>query len=67
MEAQLIVRKRQCWIHRINQPGEPSRIACIVVVGRDSGRVAAINKVFTHPDFRSMGCAERLVRRVCKV
>lgn len=65
IEAKLIVRDGQCWIHRISRNGGPSQIACIVVVGRDSGPVAAITKVFTHKDWRSNGCAERLVWHVC--
>jgi predicted GNAT family acetyltransferase len=50
----------------MSRNGGPSEIACIIVVGRDSGPVAAITKVFTHKDWRSKGCAERLVRHVCK-
>jgi len=43
-----------------------SGIASIVAVTRKSEGVAAITKVYTPNRWRGKGCAERLVRRVCR-
>ncbi|KAK0459398.1 uncharacterized protein EV420DRAFT_319471 [Desarmillaria tabescens] len=66
-EATHLVRQNQVWVHRIRQQGEDrSSIASIVAFTRNSDAVATITKVYTNPDYRRRGCAERLVRRVCK-
>ena len=65
-EAKQLVHSGKIWVHLVNLHGAAPEIASIVVVGRDSGSVAAITKVFTNPRWRRHGCAERLVRRVCK-
>ncbi|KAK0430045.1 hypothetical protein EV421DRAFT_1722094 [Armillaria borealis] len=66
-EATLLVRQNQVWVHRIRQQGEDrSSIASIVAFTRNSDTLATITKVYTNPDYRRRGCAERLVRRVCK-
>jgi predicted GNAT family acetyltransferase len=35
-------------------------------VTRENHPVSAITKVYTRPEWRNLGCAERLVRHVCK-
>ncbi|KAG7449976.1 uncharacterized protein BT62DRAFT_963526 [Guyanagaster necrorhizus] len=66
-EATLLVGQNKVWVHRIRRQGEDrSAIASIVAFTRNSGKVATITKVYTNPDYRRAGCAERLVRRVCK-
>jgi len=55
------------WVHRIHKPGQSqSKIASIVAFTRNSESVATISKVYTSPDSRRLGCAERLVRCVCR-
>lgn len=64
-EARLLVEHNQVWVHGVSAPGMVSGIASICAVTRQTSTVAAITKVYTNPRFRRMGCAERLVRRVC--
>lgn len=54
------------WVHEARTPGQAKEIASIVAFTRNSDKVAAITKVCTNPKWRRRGCAERLVRRVCK-
>lgn len=65
-EAQLLVQDKQVWVHQIQRDGEPAELASIVCTTRPSSTVTAITKVYTNPKWRKLGCAERLVRRVCK-
>ncbi|KAF8058776.1 hypothetical protein FPV67DRAFT_517669 [Lyophyllum atratum] len=65
-EAALSVAKNLVWVHEARNPGQPKEIASIVAFTRNSDEVAAITKVCTNPKWRRRGCAERLVRRVCK-
>jgi predicted GNAT family acetyltransferase len=65
-EATLLVRNKQLWVHEIRQDDAVPEIASIVAVTRESNTVSAITKVYTNPQWRRRGCAERLVRRVCK-
>ncbi|KIK30220.1 hypothetical protein PISMIDRAFT_37747, partial [Pisolithus microcarpus 441] len=67
LEAETLISKKEVWVHMIQEgeDGEPD-IASIVAVTRKSGRVSAITKVFTNPRWRALGCAERLLRRVCR-
>ncbi|KAK7694964.1 hypothetical protein QCA50_002152 [Cerrena zonata] len=65
-EATFLVNNQQLWVHCVSTPGNGYDIACIVAVTRTSDEVAAITKVYTNPAWRARGCAERLVRRVCK-
>lgn len=65
-EATLLVCNKQVWVHDIQKGGEVAEIASIVCTTRQSAEVSAITKVYTNPKWRNLGCAERLVRRVCK-
>jgi len=65
-EATLLVQNGQVWVHEIQRTDETTQIASIVCTTRPSSTVAAITKVYTNPSWRKLGCAERLVRRVCK-
>jgi hypothetical protein len=66
-EATYLVNNGLVWVHRIRKSGQSqSEIASIVAFTRNSKSVATISKVFTSPNWRRHGCAERLVRRVCK-
>ncbi|KAH9485671.1 hypothetical protein JR316_0002581 [Psilocybe cubensis] len=64
-EARILVQCGQVWVYTATFPGRPTAIASIVATTRNTDVAAAITKVYTHPDFRSQGCAERLVRKVC--
>ena len=66
-EASLLIKKGQVWVHEICVPGQRAEIASIVAVTRTSDTVAGITKVYTNPRWRQRGCAERLVRHVCKM
>ncbi|KAJ3576491.1 hypothetical protein NP233_g391 [Leucocoprinus birnbaumii] len=66
-EARYLVHNQQVWVHRITRRGTTeSSIASIVACSRNSQNNATITKVYTSPDWRRLGCAERLVRRVCE-
>jgi len=66
-EATYLVQHGLVWVHRILTPGQnQSEIASAVAFTRNSETVAAISKVITSARWRGLGCAERLVRRVCK-
>jgi hypothetical protein len=64
-EATYLVQNNMVWVHEIVDSEEPPQIASIVAATRSSESVAGITKVFTNPNTRNMGCAERLVRTVC--
>ena len=66
-EANYLIRHGLVWVLHATRAGEPSEIASIVAVTRQSEGVAGISKVFTNPRWRKKGCAERLVRHVCKL
>ncbi|KAF6761128.1 hypothetical protein DFP72DRAFT_32159 [Ephemerocybe angulata] len=65
-EGEKLVTSGQVWVHRIRRGNGPSEIASIVAYTRNCNKVATITKVYTNPKWRKLGCAERLVRRVCK-
>ncbi|KAL0955647.1 hypothetical protein HGRIS_001877 [Hohenbuehelia grisea] len=65
-EANVLIRRKQVWVHAVNQPNGVQAIASIVAITRSSTSVSVITKVVTHPDWRRRGCAERLVRRVSR-
>lgn len=66
-EAEYLVHQRQIWIHHITRKGTTqTEIASIVAFSRNSETNATITKVYTSPDWRRLGCAERLVRQVCE-
>ncbi|KIY46188.1 hypothetical protein FISHEDRAFT_66616 [Fistulina hepatica ATCC 64428] len=64
-EAQLLIQNRQVWVHCVVRDGVRG-VASIVAFTRVSDTAAAITKVYTNPQWRRLGCAERLVRRVCR-
>jgi hypothetical protein len=66
-EATVLVQNKQVWVHEIQQGDEPPELASIVCTTRPSATVSAITKVFTSEKWRGLRCAERLVRRVCKL
>lgn len=64
MEATYLVMNHLVWVHAV-ATGRQTRISSMVAFTRNSDRVATITKVYTHPDFRGQGIAEKLVRHVC--
>jgi len=63
----LLVQNQLIWVHHIQRRDDgKSGIASIVAFTRNSETNATISKVFTNPDWRRLGCAERLVRRVTR-
>ncbi|OBZ66124.1 hypothetical protein A0H81_13901 [Grifola frondosa] len=65
-EATHLIRAGQLWVLEVVTPEGQSDIASIVAVTRTTETVAAITKVFTNPNWRRQGCAERLTRYVCQ-
>jgi predicted GNAT family acetyltransferase len=64
-EAIELIKNGLLWVHQLNE-SPSSDICSIVATTRKSENVTAITKVYTNPLYRSRGCAERLVRRVCQ-
>lgn len=65
-EAELLIHSNAVWVHTMQGPGQVAPdVACIVAATRTTETVAAITKVYTSPNYRSRGCAERLVRFAC--
>jgi predicted GNAT family acetyltransferase len=64
-EATELIKNGSLWVHQLND-STSSDICSIVATTRKSENVTAITKVYTNPRYRSRGCAERLVRRVCQ-
>ncbi|KAJ4470817.1 acyl-CoA N-acyltransferase [Lentinula aciculospora] len=66
-EAQILIRNEQVWVHE-TQSGDKfqPQIACLVAYTRNTPTTATITKVMTSPSHRGKGCAQRLVRQVCK-
>ncbi len=65
-EATIMIQNNQLWVHEVRASGGRAEIASIVATTRTTDTVAAITKVFTNPKWRSRGCAERLLRHVCR-
>ncbi|KAH6910319.1 hypothetical protein BKA70DRAFT_1272764 [Coprinopsis sp. MPI-PUGE-AT-0042] len=66
LEATSMVESNTVWVHRIRDNAAAKwEIACIAAFTRNTTSVATITKVYTHPRWRRLGCAERLTRRVC--
>ena len=61
-EAQYLVRQGLVWVYVMDD----GSLSTIVAVTRSSSQVAAITKVYTTPQFRRRGCADRLVAHVCE-
>ncbi|KAF8911621.1 hypothetical protein CPB84DRAFT_1742998 [Gymnopilus junonius] len=65
-EAQILVESGSVWVYSVTYQGQRPMIASIVATTRNTQTTATVTKVFTHPNFRGQGCAEVLVRKVCK-
>jgi predicted GNAT family acetyltransferase len=65
-EARGMIQARQLFVYNITMPNGSLETSSIVCVTRTSGSVSAITKVFTNPNHRGKGYAERLVRFVCQ-
>ncbi|OJA19667.1 hypothetical protein AZE42_02827 [Rhizopogon vesiculosus] len=65
-EAELMIANEQVWVLEMRDSDGELDVATIVAVTRKSSDVAAITKVFTPAKWGRRGCAERLVRHVCK-
>ncbi|KAG6890009.1 hypothetical protein C0995_012969 [Termitomyces sp. Mi166 len=66
-EATHLINLKQLWVHTMEGGDQSTEIASIVAVTRESATVSTITKVFTNPNWRSQGCAERLVRKVTQI
>ncbi|KAH7101380.1 hypothetical protein BKA62DRAFT_184533 [Auriculariales sp. MPI-PUGE-AT-0066] len=64
-EASYLIRNRLVWLHEVENSTGQRQAACIVATTRQSDSVSGITKVYTSPEARRQGCAERLVRHVC--
>jgi len=60
-EAQYLVHHGLVWVYLMD-----GALSTIVAVTRSSPHVAGITKVYTSPQFRRRGCADRLVAHVCE-
>ncbi|KAH9898142.1 hypothetical protein C8Q73DRAFT_641505 [Cubamyces lactineus] len=65
-EADIMIQNRQAWVCAVERPGQATELACVVAVTRSTNTVSAITKVYTDPNWRGYGFAERLVRHVCE-
>ncbi|TFY81996.1 hypothetical protein EWM64_g2024 [Hericium alpestre] len=65
-EAKYLIRRQWLWVLEARYQGGAPELASIVAVTRQTDNVGGITKVFTNPRWRKRGCAERLVRLVCK-
>ncbi|KAK7472321.1 hypothetical protein VKT23_000440 [Stygiomarasmius scandens] len=66
LEASILIRNRTVWIHEVIRPNGEIETACLVAFTRNSDTMSTITKVYTNPNTRGMGCAQRLMRRVCE-
>ncbi|KAI0639663.1 hypothetical protein C8Q77DRAFT_1152625 [Trametes polyzona] len=66
-EATMLIRDGNVWVHTVQGPNGTPVVTCIVAATRNTDTVAAITKVYTDPNWRSRGYAERLVRYVCHI
>ncbi|KAF8580146.1 hypothetical protein K439DRAFT_1637278 [Ramaria rubella] len=64
-EATYLISNKFAWVHEVIRNGS-SELACLVATTRNSENVGTISKVYTNPFWRKRGCAERLVRKVCR-
>jgi len=66
-EARTMIEQGQMWVYEMSRlPEGPRELASIVCVTRTTKNVAAVTKVYTNPDFRKRGCADRLLSKVCQ-
>ena len=61
-EAQYLIHHGLVWVYIM----DGGALSTIVAVTRSSSQVAGITKVYTTPQFRRRGCADRLVAHVCE-
>ena len=60
-----MIENKKVWVHVIRKGGE-EEIACLVATTRESDNVTVVTKVMTAEQWRSRGCAARLLHRVCE-
>ncbi|KAF9069525.1 hypothetical protein BDP27DRAFT_1222472, partial [Rhodocollybia butyracea] len=76
-EAEALISNKQVWVHEYflddfnrsglaEGSGSSSEITCIVAFTRNTRINSTITKVVTSDSHRGLGCAQRLVRQVCK-
>lgn len=61
-EARYLILHGLLWVYVM----DGGALSTIVAVTRSSSQVAGITKVYTAPQFRRRGCADRLVAHVCE-
>lgn len=61
-EANYLIHHGLVWVYVM----DGGALSTIVAVTRSSSQVAAITKVYTTPQFRRRGCADRLVAHICE-
>ena len=61
-EARYLIHHGLLWVYIM----DGGALSTIVAVTRSSSQVAGITKVYTAPQFRRRGCADRLVAHVCE-
>ncbi|KAG6373859.1 hypothetical protein JVT61DRAFT_6011 [Boletus reticuloceps] len=65
LEADAMIANEHVWVHSIQRQGQAPEMACLVATTRESNHVTAVTKVFTAAHSRGLGCAPRLLHRVC--
>ncbi|KAF8846058.1 hypothetical protein BDN67DRAFT_1006545 [Paxillus ammoniavirescens] len=66
-EAKSLITDKKVWVHMIKKVDDEGwEIACLVATTRESDNVTAVTKVYTAERWRGMGCAARLMYRVCQ-
>ncbi|KAG9314077.1 hypothetical protein JVU11DRAFT_4858 [Chiua virens] len=66
MEAKELIDKELAWVHMAKKGDADWEIACLIAATRTSKDVTAVTKVYTTEQWRSRGCAGRLLHRVCQ-
>lgn len=61
-EAQYLIHHGLAWVYVM----DGGALSTIVAITRSSSQVAGITKVYTAPQFRRRGCADRLVAHACE-
>ncbi|KAE9401919.1 hypothetical protein BT96DRAFT_918538 [Gymnopus androsaceus JB14] len=65
-EANMLISNEEVWVHETRNGSSGPEIACMVAYTRNTSTTATITKVMTSVNHRGFGCAQRLVRQVCK-
>jgi len=65
-EATCLIKREELYVCEVALPDtEKYEVVCIIATTRKSDKIAAVSKVYTHPDHRRQGYAKELLTYVC--